>query len=159
MPGIKVLAMGGEPILGREVARWTTTMAPAGNKRSIIGIYGPAECAQALSFVRLGGLDTLDSNVGFSYGARTWLVEPGRPDRLAAIGTIGELVIEGPTVSRGYFGDPEKTAMAYIQSPPWLTARESARSTSTNDRRLYVTGDLLRYNSDGSLNVSVVLLL
>ncbi|KAJ4389992.1 hypothetical protein N0V93_007465 [Gnomoniopsis smithogilvyi] len=144
MPGIKVLAMGGEPILGREVARWTTAKTPTSEPRSIIGIYGPAECAQALCFIRLGGPKTRDSHVGFSYGARTWLVEPGRPDRLAAIGTIGELVIEGPTVSKGYLANAGKNSKAYIQCPPWLTG--------TAETRLYMTGDLLRYNSDGSLD-------
>jgi non-ribosomal peptide synthetase component F len=46
MPGIRTLAMGGEPIQTTEVARWKQA-------ETIIGIYGPAEVAQATSFIRL----------------------------------------------------------------------------------------------------------
>ena len=79
-----------------------------------------------------------------------WLVKPGCPDRLAAIGAIGELLIEGPTVSQGYFADADKTTAAYIKDPPWLL-----QGTSTHPGRsgtLYKTGDLLRYNSDGTFD-------
>ncbi len=142
MPGVKTLAMGGEPILSREVARWTQV-------ETTIGIYGPAECAQALSFARLSA-ESRNNHVGHCYGARTWLVEPGCPGRLAAIGTIAELVVEGPTVSKGYFGDLGKTATAYIPSPPWL--EEGSPGHPGRKGTLYMTGDLLRYNSDGSLD-------
>lgn len=142
MPGIKCLAMGGEPIQRSEVVRWTQTEA-------IIGIYGPAECAQALSFVRLDG-NCHNNHVGSPFGANMWLIKPGCPDRLAAIGAIGELLIEGPTVSQGYFADPDKTKAAYIKDPSWLlqgTIGHPGRSGI-----LYKTGDLLRYNSDGSFD-------
>lgn len=142
MPGIKTLAMGGEPIQATEVSRWTQA-------ETVIGIYGPAECAQALSFARLDS-KTHNNFVGEPFGARTWLVQPGRPDRLAAIGTVGELMIEGPTVSKGYFGDAEKTKTAYIQDVQWLL-RGSSEYPGRHGT-LYKTGDLLRYNSDGSMN-------
>lgn len=142
MPGIRTLAMGGEPIQSTEVSRWTQA-------ETIIGIYGPAECAQALSFVRLSA-KTRNNHVGYSFGARTWLVQPGCPDRLAAIGTIAELLIEGPTVSKGYFGDSGKTTAAYIQGPLWLS--RGAPGHPGRHGTLYMTGDLLRYNSDGSLD-------
>jgi non-ribosomal peptide synthetase component F len=143
MPGIRTLAMGGEPIRTSDAERWTQA-------ETIIGIYGPAECAQALSFVHLGR-STPNNRVGHSFGANTWLVQPGRPDHLAAIGAVGELLIEGPTVSKGYFGNEEKTNAAYIQDPKWLVrggpgVKEGRRGI------LYKTGDLLSYNSDGSLN-------
>lgn len=142
MSGIRTLAMGGEPIQATEISRWTQA-------KTVIGIYGPAECAQALSFARLDS-KTRNSHVGNSFGAKTWLVQPGRPDHLAAIGTVGELMIEGPTVSKGYFGDADKTKAAYIRDPAWLS-----RGTSEHPGRhgtLYKTGDLLRYNSDGSMD-------
>lgn len=143
MPGLKTLAMGGEPIQNKEMARWTK------QAETIIGIYGPAECAQALSFARLTP-ETRNNHVGHAYGANTWLVQPGRPDRLAALGTVAELAIEGPTVSQGYFGDDTKTAATYIQNPPWLLRGTGERPGRQG--RLYMTGDLLRYNSDRSLD-------
>lgn len=145
-PGLRVLAMGGEPLQSREATRWPQLAKDGGG---IIGIYGPAECAQAVSFMSLQ-TTTTHNHVGHSYGAKTWLVEPGRPDRLAAIGTIGELMIEGPTVSRGYFADPAKTAAAYIQDPVWL-ADASAAGHIGRQGTLFLSGDLLRYSPDGSL--------
>ncbi|KAJ5780658.1 AMP-dependent synthetase/ligase [Penicillium paradoxum] len=142
IPGLKTLAMGGEPIPNTEIARWTQAEA-------IIGIYGPAECAQALTFTLLRP-DGPQNHVGYSYGARTWLVQPGCPDRLAPIGAVGELLIEGPTVSRGYFNDSEKTAAAYIHNPTWLL--QGAPNLPGRQAILYKTGDLLRYNSDGTLD-------
>lgn len=143
MPGIRTLAMGGEPICTTDAERWVQA-------ETIIGIYGPAECAQALSFVHLGK-GTPNNRVGHSFGANTWLVQPGRPDRLAAIGAVGELLIEGPTVSKGYFGNDDKTNASYLKDPEWLVrgipgVKEGRRGT------LYKTGDLLSYNSDGSLD-------
>lgn len=35
-------------------------------------------------------------------------------DKLAPIGTIGELLIEGPTIAREYFNDAKKTEAAFI---------------------------------------------
>ncbi|OQE37215.1 hypothetical protein PENCOP_c010G01994 [Penicillium coprophilum] len=142
IPGLKVLAMGGEPIPTTEISRWMQAEA-------IIGIYGPAECAQALTFTLLQP-DGRNNHVGYSYGARTWLVQPGYPDRLAPIGAVGELLIEGPTVSRGYFEDSDKTAAAYINDPSWLL--QGTPSHPGRQSTLYKTGDLLRYNSDGSLD-------
>ncbi|KAJ5612604.1 AMP-dependent synthetase/ligase [Penicillium lagena] len=142
IPSLRTLAMGGEPITRAEVCRWTQT-------ETIVGIYGPAECAQALSFTRLNS-DSRNYHVGHPFGAKTWLVQPNDPDRLAGIGTVGELLIEGPTVSQGYLGNPEKTAAAYIKNPPWLL--RGARGHLGRQGRLYRTGDLFRYNSDGSLD-------
>ncbi|KAK7216080.1 hypothetical protein V2G26_004083 [Clonostachys chloroleuca] len=143
MPGLRTLAMGGEVIRGTEVARWKQYVD------TVIGIYGPAECAQALSFACLSGTSR-NGHVGYSYGARTWLVQPGRPDRLAAVGTIGDLVIEGPTVSEGYFKSSDEAAASYIDSPCWL--RQGSKDHSGRSGRVYRTGDLLRYNEDGSMD-------
>lgn len=142
MPGIKTLCMGGEPIRSAEVARWNQTEA-------VIGIYGPAECAQALSIVPLTP-SSRNGHVGPSFGARTWLIVPDCPDRLAAIGSIGELMIEGPTVAREYFEAKDKTDTAFIVDPPWLT--QGAPGHPGRHARLYKTGDLLKQNSDGTLD-------
>jgi len=57
---------------------------------------------------------------------------------------VGELLIEGPTVSRGYLNDPGRTADVFISSPTWL---KKTRASS----RLYKTGDLVRYNENGEI--------
>ncbi|KAH8836442.1 putative NRPS-like protein biosynthetic cluster [Pyricularia oryzae] len=142
LPGLRTLTMGGEPIQSVEVARWTQA-------KTIIGIYGPAECAQALTFALLSPT-TRNNHVGRPYGANVWLVEPGRPDCLAGVGTTAELAIEGPTLSRGYFGDPPRSAAAYVESPSWLS--RGAEGHAPRRAMIYITGDLARYGADGSLD-------
>ncbi|EME89457.1 uncharacterized protein MYCFIDRAFT_213678 [Pseudocercospora fijiensis CIRAD86] len=137
LPGLRTLAMGGEPIPAAEMARWRQV-------NTFIGIYGPAECAQALTITELTS-ESPPAYVGRSFGARTWLVEPGRVDRLAPIGTPGELVLDGPAVATGYWADQEMTKAAFLPSPAWLSP------FSDPEGYVYKTGDLLRYNEDGSL--------
>ena len=60
-------------------------------------------------------------------------------------GAPGELVLEGHTLARGYLGQPEKTAAAFIDlPPPWL---QELRPGS----RFYKTGDMVQYEVDGTI--------
>lgn len=38
-----------------------------------------------------------------------WLVNPDNYHQLSAIGCVGEIAISGAILSKGYFGDQEKT--------------------------------------------------
>ncbi|KAL5894824.1 hypothetical protein ACKVWC_000041 [Pyricularia oryzae] len=142
LPGLRTLTMGGEPIQSVEVARWTQA-------ETIIGIYGPAECAQALTFALLSPT-TRNNHVGRPYGANVWLLEPGRPNCLAGVGTTAELAIESPTLSRGYFGDPARSAAVYVENPSWLS--RGAEGHAPRRAIIYITGNLARYGADGSLD-------
>ncbi|KAI9709702.1 MAG: NRPS [Bogoriella megaspora] len=141
MPTIKTLNMGGESISRDDYMRWPQV-------HTAIGEYGPAECAQLFSVVELTG-STVNGDVGVPYGTIGWLVEPDRPDHLAAIGTVGELWIEGPPVSAGYFKDPERTWSSFVEDPPWLL--QGVPGVPGRHGRLYKTGDLLRQLDDGTL--------
>jgi len=45
--------------------------------------------------------------------------------------------------------DPEKTAVSFVEDPPWLLC--GGLGYSGRHGRLYKTGDLVRYNPDGTL--------
>lgn len=144
-PSLRILSMGGEAVRQDTVDAW----ADAGVL--LINGYGPAECT-VVSTIMVGlgrepGADA--SNIGFGVGCRTWVVVPGQPDRLAPVGTIGELLIEGPIVGRGYLHDPERTARSFINLPAWPVPVPGLGIGS--GARAYATGDLVRYNDDGSL--------
>lgn len=68
---------------------------------------------------------------------------------LTSIGAIGELWLEGPLVGRGYLQGAQRTAAAFVENPPWLLAGGPGQCGRRG--RLYKTGDLVRYNSDGTL--------
>jgi non-ribosomal peptide synthetase component F len=91
------------------------------------------------------GLNADPSNIGRGVGGRTWIVDARNYNKLVPVGGIGELVIEGTIVARGYLNNDQKTAEAFIDSPSWL-------SDVGPRERIYRTGDLCRYNSDGTLS-------
>ncbi|KAL9607401.1 MAG: hypothetical protein Q9167_007685 [Letrouitia subvulpina] len=88
---------------------------------------------------------------GLGAGANTWIVKPDDHNQLSAIGSIGELLVEGPIVGEGYHLDYEKTCAAFIHNPPWLTHGCPEAAISGRTGRLYKTGDLVRYADVGSL--------
>ncbi|GHO60127.1 hypothetical protein KSB_86020 [Ktedonobacter robiniae] len=60
---------------------------------------------------------------------------------VAPVGVIGELYVGGIGVGRGYLADPVRTAQAFVPNPFGSHAGE----------RLYKTGDLVRYLTDGNI--------
>lgn len=63
---------------------------------------------------------------------------------------MGEIYLEGPLLARGYLHDPAKTALAFIEDPPWLV---EARGSDHRPHRLYKTGDLARYRDNGDVEL------
>ena len=61
--------------------------------------------------------------------------------RVVPVGAVGELHIAGDGVARGYLGRPELTNERFLPDP-FEIRRES---------RMYKTGDLARYRSDGTI--------
>jgi acyl-CoA synthetase (AMP-forming)/AMP-acid ligase II/aryl carrier-like protein len=77
-----------------------------------------------------------------------WIVDPNDHEILLPVGAVGELLVEGPIVGQGYLDDPEKTAAAFIEDPAWLT--KGHKNYAGRRGRLYKTGDLGKYDPDGS---------
>lgn len=140
VPELRILALGGEAVTKENVHRW------AGKVR-LLNCYGPAECA-ASAINLIDPRDSRAGTIGRAFGCGLcWVVDQKNHNRLVPIGAVGELLVEGPTLARGYLEDMDKTKAAFIKSPEWLYENGHRRP-----RRLYKTGDLVRYNSDGSLD-------
>lgn len=93
-----------------------------------------------------------DISMGKGVGATTWVVDAADHERLVPVGCVGELLIEGPLVGRGYLNDERQTASVFIEDPTWLVGGGPTTAAVAGRRgRLYKTGDLVRYNEDGSL--------
>ncbi|PWY71312.1 nonribosomal peptide synthase [Aspergillus eucalypticola CBS 122712] len=142
VPSLQALGLGGESMTSEDIIIWGPRL------RQIIQLYGPAECCfvAALNEVTKPSENRL---IGRPNACRCWVVDPRSPDRLAPIGAVGELIIEGITVGRGYINSPDRTTRAFIRPPNWL---QTLYPDDHEPKRLYRTGDLVRYAGvDGKL--------
>lgn len=145
MPTIKGMALGGEALTKNALEVW-------GDKVEIHNQYGPSECSINATHRTNIHKSSDPSSIGKSVGSVSWIVDPSDHNRLMPIGCEGELLIEGPILSRGYLHDPEKTSKVFIENPSWTSNPLFRSSDNLDRRRMYKTGDLVRYNSDGSMD-------
>ncbi len=116
--------------------------ASRGRELTAGGSFGPAETS-IWSHCNPGArADDLGSDIGRSVGCVTHVVDPDDWNKLVPIGMIGELLVEGPNIAQGYLNNPEKTSSSFVENPAWMP-RAGCR------RRLYRTGDMVRYFADG----------
>lgn len=80
-------------------------------------------------------------------GTVGWIVDRHDPSRLMPLGATGELLLEGPMITRGYLHQPEKTREVYIEVPGCLKRFRKDQQPG----RLYLTGDLAQWTSRGIL--------
>ena len=142
LPDLKTLIFVGEALRVTDVNRWW------GNVR-VLNRYGASECAASIA-VNSNPLNSEEAIwIGKGLGLVTWVVDPDNHNTLLPLGSIGELVLEGPLICRSYLDDPDRTASSMIQDPAWLR-RGSLRQPGRRGR-LFKTGDLVRYIQGGNL--------
>ncbi|KAL4912050.1 Nonribosomal peptide synthetase 13 [Aspergillus aurantiobrunneus] len=135
---LSTLVLGGEAVTRDNVDVWATG-------RTLVNGYGPAEAT-------ICGVGTIPPTgwkqglIGSIVGGVGWVTMPTDPSRLAAIGAIGELLLEGPFLAAGYFNLPDATAASFIESPAWRQKMSLGPSSG-----LYRTGDLVQYQDDGTI--------
>ncbi|RFU79859.1 non-ribosomal peptide synthetase [Trichoderma arundinaceum] len=144
IPSLDVLGLGGEAVSASDAAAWS-------QHTSLIIAYGPSECTVGCT---INNTVTISTGIGKGVGGVTWIVDPDDHNILMPAGAVGELIIEGPVVGIGYLDEPEKTAQVFIEDPVWLISGYS--SFSGRPGRLYKTGDLVRYESNGSGSIEFV---
>lgn len=139
IPHLKTLILGGEALTPQNIQTW------AGHLRLYNG-YGPSECTIAASAHAITSADEDPSNIGKALGGICWITDPDDCNKLAPLGAIGELVVEGSIVARGYLNNPEKTAEVFFENPEW-----GRPATEGKPRRLYRTGDLAYFSTNGDI--------
>ncbi|KAF7597027.1 hypothetical protein BBP40_011393 [Aspergillus hancockii] len=139
MPSVKTLLVGGEALSQSDIETWSHHVR-------MIQIYGPAECCICVTSIFVTPATEDPRIIGNGKGALCWVVDPRDHTKLAPVGAIGELVIEGPIVGRGYVGDC-RTAASFISPPPW----RSQFCAGEKLWRMYRTGDLVQYVAGGMI--------
>jgi amino acid adenylation domain-containing protein len=135
---LQTLLLGGEALIQENLERWAGRVV-------LNALYGPSECTIWCTAQTDLRVDSLANNIGRGRGARLWITRSTDHDRLVPVGCIGELLIEGPVLARGYL-NAEQTKQSFVEDPSW------AESSPSERRRFYKTGDLVRYNADGTLS-------
>ena len=139
VPGIHTLVLSGEALQEDNLHTWAPVV-------HLINAYGPAECS--VDCVVNDQVASHPESIGRASAAVIWITDFAKPDRLLPIGAVGELLVEGPVVGRGYLQEDELTRQAFIPQPAWLQRLRGADAASS---RLYRTGDLVQYLPSGAL--------
>ncbi len=143
VPGLRSLVSIGEPIDAETSKSWGAVL-------NFFNCWGACEAA-VLSTVATDLVPDYPGNIGRPIGCAIWIVNPRSIHELVPIGGVGELLIEGPGLARGYLKDESRkptAAVSFISTPPPRWASSFRREGS----RFYRTGDLGRYNPDGSIS-------
>jgi amino acid adenylation domain-containing protein len=137
---LRQVIVGGEAMPPEAVAAWSK--AGLGHVR-LLNVYGPTETTVDSTMLDcsdyVSGLVALPKTMPIGRplpGRAIYLLDPG--GQPVPVGTVGELMVAGDLLARGYFNRPELTAERFLPDP-----------FSTRGGRLYRTGDLARYNADG----------
>ncbi|KAI3539892.1 peptide synthetase [Colletotrichum filicis] len=144
LESVKFITVHAEPMGQDLVARWA-------GKIHMRPSYGPTECSVTSTIGAPFKVDTVATNISWPVGCRAWVVHPENHHILMPVGAVGELLLDGPIVGKGYLNDETKTATAFIEPPSWASDKKFSLKGDRGTRRLYKTGDLVRYAEDGSL--------
>ncbi|TQV92502.1 hypothetical protein V2A60_007184 [Cordyceps javanica] len=142
MPSLDTIIFVGENATEDDFKKWM-------HLSQVFDAYGPTECTIFCSINRVQTSSGAGSVIGEAVGSVSWVVSPGNHDHLLPIGAVGELLVEGPVLARGYLDDAGKTSAVFIEDPSWLV--QGTEGYAGRRGRLYKTGDLVHYNEDGSL--------
>ena len=165
LPPIRLVIIGGERAIPAQVKLWQEYV---GNYPRLVNGYGPTEATVAITFYDLSVPDPIYSDIATQrQGERE--VPIGRPIQNCQVyildenlqpvpdGIAGELHIGGIVLARGYLNRPELTVEKFISFNTSATLSDPKLRTMPNPfddslgERLYKTGDLVRYLSDGNI--------
>lgn len=130
LSSLRIILVGGEALsenLATQLKVLTTTQ--------IINVYGPTETTIWSTCKRL---DNSPLTIGTALmGEGVYILSSER--KLQPVGIIGEIVIAGEGVSRGYWQDSERTEKVFTANP------------FKPNQRMYATGDLGRWLENGEI--------
>ncbi|KAL3468560.1 hypothetical protein BJX64DRAFT_273476 [Aspergillus heterothallicus] len=131
VPTLRTLQTGGEVLTEDVNDKWS-------NRVTLFNVYGPTEASVACIISNRTGLQGAGHALGSAVGGKCWVVDPEDISQKLCSGEIGELLITGPILARGYFRDPARTDSSFIR----LATGE----------RVYKTGDLASIDADGVIS-------
>ncbi|ODA79291.1 hypothetical protein RJ55_04884 [Drechmeria coniospora] len=140
VPSLKTLVLGGEAPTRENLQTWY-------GKVNVLNGYGPAEACIYCSVSQFTSPTDRPTIVGRGSNFKLWVVDVNDSSRLSPVGCVGEILLEGPGLARGYL-NPAASSAAFIhlESSDWLDCENDI-----TNRRFYKTGDLARCHVDGCI--------
>ena len=102
LPTLTTLILGGESSSQSLVDEWRS-------KLKLLLTYGPTECCVTCFISDASLHKPVPGEVGRPVNAGAWIVKQDNLNDVAEVGEVGELLIGGPLLSRGYLNDPAQT--------------------------------------------------
>jgi len=143
-PNLKKIIFGGEGFAKNKLHELYQFI---GDRIDIVNVYGPTEGTCICSSYKISERDF--SNKNMKVLAPLGHIAPNfnyiildKNNTLVTNGTIGELCIGGENISKGYYGNPQKTKEKFIQNP----------NNQHYIEIIYKTGDLVKIDESGFLN-------
>ncbi|MCT7961130.1 amino acid adenylation domain-containing protein [Laspinema sp. D1] len=134
---LRCLLFGGETV----DPRWVKKVLNQGMPQQLIHVYGPTENTTFSTYFPIEAMAEPASSVPIGKAVANtelYLLDPHLQP--VAVGVPGELYLGGEGLARGYLNRPDLTEERFISNP-----------FGKPGTRLYKTGDLARYKSDGNL--------
>lgn len=140
---LRALFVGGERVQPELVRMWFKSV---GSFPRLYHVYGPTEATSITTICDLSKftesqLQSPEISIGKSLGETIQVYILDETLKPVPTENTGEIYIGGDSVARGYLNRPDLTAQKFIQDP------------FNPSGRLYKTGDLGRYLSDGHLEI------
>ncbi|MFF5036098.1 amino acid adenylation domain-containing protein [Nocardia salmonicida] len=133
---LRLVMSGGEEVPTDLVSRWAGTDVTGAREFQVL--YGPTEATMIATATRALQPDDRPT-IGAPLPGMQALVLDARLQPVP-VGVAGELYLAGPALARGYLNKPATDAARFVAHP-----------FGEPGRRMYRTGDVVRWNTDGEL--------
>ncbi len=136
---VRLVAFGGEVMPIRQLRQWREALPDT----VFINAYGPTETTDGCTYYVIDREfeDNERLPIGIPFANIGVLILDEENREVTEAGGIGELCVFGPSVTYGYYREPEKTAEVFVRNPlnPFY------------DQKIYHTGDLVQLNGRGEM--------
>ncbi|MFT4693256.1 MAG: amino acid adenylation domain-containing protein [Francisella sp.] len=145
LSSLKYVIFGGDALNVNLLNNWWNYKEVTNLQTTLINMYGITETTVHVTYKEIEQDETVSSNIGRPIDdLKTYVLD--EYNQPVPVGVIGELYIGGAGLARGYLNRSELTAERFI-SNPFATESDIAKGYT----RLYKTGDLVRWLSDGNI--------
>ena len=141
MPTVKVMIMAGEPLILEDALFYAGLKnLTGGYKKRCFNAYGPTEISVCATYheidpeISYGNVIPIGKPIS---NIQTYVLDEKMNP--SPIGIPGELYLSGAGLTKGYINRPDLTDKAFIENPFNI------------DGKIYKTGDLVKWTSDGNI--------